>query len=190
MMAKAATPGAARLDVATQFPPLGGVLDFMRLIWAIDQALQRTSKRMERTLGVTGPQRLVLRIVGRFPGVSPGNLARLLHVHPSTLTGVLARLERGGLLARHTDRRDARRAVLSLTRKGRRYDVASDGTVEAAVARALGKLKANEVDSTRAVLQAITNALLDSLDAGTAGAKSTTSAGKRSRVGPARRRQR
>ena len=42
-------------------PPLGAVLDFMRLLWAVDHALQSTSKRMESTFGLTGPQRLVVR---------------------------------------------------------------------------------------------------------------------------------
>jgi DNA-binding MarR family transcriptional regulator len=149
---------------------LGKVLDFMRLFWAIDQALQRTSKRMQRTLGVTGPQRLVLRILGRSPGLSAGELARLLHVHPSTLTGVLARLERGGLIARTTDRRDARRSLLSLTAKGRRIDVATEGTVEAAVERALGRLTPRELEATRVALQAVTDSLMAPLaaDAGTA----------------------
>jgi DNA-binding MarR family transcriptional regulator len=40
-------------------------------------------------VGVTGPQRLVLRVVGLFPGMSAGELATVLRVHPSTLTGVL-----------------------------------------------------------------------------------------------------
>jgi DNA-binding MarR family transcriptional regulator len=156
----------ARVFGAAQLPPLGEVLDFMRLIWAIDQALQRTSKRMERTLGVTGPQRLVLRIVGRFPGVSAGDLARLLHVHPSTLTGVLARLERSGLLARRTDRRDARRSLLRLTNKGRRFDVATEGTVEDAVARALAHLTRPQLEAAGVVLQAVTESLMDPFMAG------------------------
>ena len=64
-------------------PPLGEVLDFMRMLWSIDHGLQTTSKRMEATLGVTGLQRMVLRLVGRFPGISAGHLARILHVHVS-----------------------------------------------------------------------------------------------------------
>ena len=75
-------------------PPLGEQLEFMRLLWAIDHGLQTRSKRMAAALGVTGPQRLVIRIVGRFPGVSAGQLARILHLDPSTLTGILRRLER------------------------------------------------------------------------------------------------
>jgi DNA-binding MarR family transcriptional regulator len=140
-------------------PPLGEVLDFMRLIWAMDHALQRTSKRMERTLGVTGPQRLVLRIVGRFPGIPAGDLARLLHVHASTLTGILARLQRHGLIRRRTDPRDRRRSLLGLTERGRRFDVETEGTIEAAVARALDGLSTDDRQATRRSLQAIAESL-------------------------------
>src|SRR2546430_1703441 len=83
---EAMTP--ARVD-ETQ---LGPVLDFMRLLWSVDHSLQSVSKRMEGTLGVTGPQRVVIRMVGQFPSISAGDVAALLHIHPSTLTGVLKRL--------------------------------------------------------------------------------------------------
>src|SRR5437588_8753742 len=95
-------------------PPLGAVLDFMRLLWAVDHALQSASKRMEVTYGVTGPQRLVVRIVGRFPGIAAGRIAEILHVHPSTLTGILKRLESRSVLHRKADPRDARRALFGL----------------------------------------------------------------------------
>jgi MarR family transcriptional regulator, organic hydroperoxide resistance regulator len=100
-------------------PPLGEVLDFMRLIWQMDHAAQRTSKRMEATLGVTSPQRLVIRIVGRFPGIPAGYLARLLHIHPSTLTGVLGRIERQGLLRRRSDPQPDRQGPACERRHGR-----------------------------------------------------------------------
>ena len=120
-------------------PPLGAVLDFMRLLWALDHALQSASKRMESTFGMTGPQRLVVRIVGRFPGIAAGRMAEILHVHPSTLTGVLKRLEGRGILQRRPDPRDARRALFMLTAKGRKHDTARTGTVEQAVRRVLAK---------------------------------------------------
>jgi hypothetical protein len=75
-------------------PPLGETIDFLRLIWRVDHALHQASKRMQASLGVTGPQRLVIRIVGRFPGLTAGQLAEILYVDPSTMTGVLERLER------------------------------------------------------------------------------------------------
>jgi MarR family transcriptional regulator, organic hydroperoxide resistance regulator len=119
--------------------PLGAVLDFMRLLWAVDHALQSASKRMESNFGMTGPQRLVVRIVGRFPGIAAGRVAEILHVHPSTLTGILKRLESRGLLQRRTDPRDARRALFILTPKGRKLDTIRTGIVELAVRRVLTK---------------------------------------------------
>jgi DNA-binding MarR family transcriptional regulator len=117
---------------------LGPVLEFMRSIWALDHALQKASKRMESSLGVTGPQRLALRIVGRFPGISAGELAGILHVDPSTLTGILKRLEGRKLVVRKADPADRRRTRLGLTAAGRRLDSATvKGTVEAGIREAL-----------------------------------------------------
>ena len=140
-------------------PPLGGVLDFMRLLWAVDHGLQATSKRMQARLGVTGPQRLVLRIVGRFPGISAGRLARVLHVHPSTLSGILARLVSRRLLQRWPDPRDARRALFGLSASGRALDEQHDGTVESAVAAALASLPEEKIAAAEEVLLAVMRAV-------------------------------
>jgi DNA-binding MarR family transcriptional regulator len=138
---------------------LGDVLDFMRVMWAVDHALQKGSKRMESKLGVTGPQRLVIRVVGRFPMLSAGKLAELLHLHPSTLTGVLKRLERQGLLRRAADPVDARRSLLVLTAKGSRFNDEKHGTIEAAVRRALRSAPRARRDAARAMLGTIARAL-------------------------------
>jgi len=140
-------------------PQLGEVLDFMRLLWAVDHGLQSTSKRMESSLGITGPQRLVLRLVGRFPGITAGNLAHILHVHPSTLTGVLKRLEKRGLLERKSDPLDGRKALFALTESGRTLDVPSTGTVEASVQRVLSKLSRTRILHTQDVLTALAEEL-------------------------------
>src|SRR5688572_26462343 len=87
-------------------PELGGVLEFMRKLWALDQALQLRSVRMLAQLHVTGPQRLVLRLVGRNPGILARDLAAVLHVDKSTLASTLRRLERAGLIRRDVDRHD------------------------------------------------------------------------------------
>lgn len=138
---------------------LGSVLDFMRIIWALDHGLQRASKRLEARIGITGPQRLVLRIVGRLPGISAGDLARVLHLHPSTLTGILRRLEERGLLLRDPDPRDGRRALLRLSRAGRRMDVEAAGTVEAAIRRVLSRVRAAKAEATAEVLTRVTTEL-------------------------------
>lgn len=140
-------------------PHLGPVLDFMRLIWALDHALNTTSKRMKTVVGVTGPQRLVTRIVARFPGIPAGQVAELLHVHPSTLTGILKRLEAQGIIRRRPDPRDRRRASLGITSKGRRIEAAESGTVEAAVNRVLTRTPAARLEAARKLLTDLARAL-------------------------------
>ena len=147
--------------IARTEPPetLGQVLDFMQVLWALDHALTRASRRMERTLGITGPQRLVVRIVGQQPGISAGALARTLRVHPSTLTGVLRRLVERGTIERVADPRDARRALFRLTRAGEKIDAHRTGTVEARVRAALSGASESDIASARRVLTRLSRAL-------------------------------
>lgn len=155
-----ATPRTAPRSAAQEpIPRLGGVLDFMRLLWGVDHGLQSASKRMEARIGVTGPQRIAVRILGRFPAISAGRLAKILHVHPSTLTGVMRRLEERGYVVRKQDPNDARRALFSLTAKGRMLDAAQAGTVEAAVRRALASIPERKLAAARDVLEAVAREL-------------------------------
>jgi DNA-binding MarR family transcriptional regulator len=154
--------GAGSLPVARSSPggdALGDVLDFLRLIWAVDHALSRTSRAMEGALGVTAQQRVVIRIIGRFPGIPAGHVARLLHIHPGTLSGILRRIERRGLVSRRSDAHDGRRTLLGLTEKGRLLDVETPGTVEAAVQQALDGASAERIEAAREMLRAIAHHL-------------------------------
>ncbi len=135
--------------------PLPDVLQFMQLLWALAHSLERVSKRMAQTLGVTGPQRLVLRVVGLFPGVSAGDLADILHIHPSTLTGMLKRLGTQRLMERSDDPADRRRAVLHLTARGQRANRAGEHTVEAAIAQALKKVSPRDRAATKRAIDQI-----------------------------------
>ena len=134
---------------------LPDVLRFMQILWRVVHGLEQSSKRMAATLGVTGPQRLVLRLVGLQPGISAGELAAILHVHPSTVTGVLRRLQAQGLLAREAATEDRRRAVLRLTAKGRRVNEARRGTIEYAIREALRAVPRRDASCARRVLGAI-----------------------------------
>jgi DNA-binding MarR family transcriptional regulator len=128
------------------------VLQFMRLLWGLVHTLDRRSKKMSQEIGVTGPQRLALRVVGLFPGISAGQLAAILHIHPSTLTGVLQRLIDQGLLERTAASTDRRRAQLRLTPSGKKVNQPSTGTVEAAVASALRKCSTRERAAAQRVI--------------------------------------
>jgi len=154
-----ALPQSPAAGPAHPFTDLPDVLQFMQLLWAVVHGFETTSKRMTSEMGVTGPQRLVLRVVGLFPGVSAGDLAAVLHVHPSTLTGVLQRLAAQRLLRRGDDPRDRRRAVLRLTARGARVNATTHGTIEAAVGTALSGVTARDRAATRRVLERLAQCL-------------------------------
>ncbi len=138
---------------------LGPVIEFMRVVWELDHQLTKVSKAMRARLGVTGPQRLAILVVGRYPGISAGELAAILHLHPSTLTGILRRLVRNRLLERATDAADARRALFRLTARGRRIDGARTDTVESRVSQAVSGLAQKDVATAERVLRAVIDEL-------------------------------
>ncbi len=124
----------------------------MQRLWKLTHALEVRSKKMAKVLGVTGPQRLVVRLVGQSPKVPAGDIAHTLGIHPSTLTGILARLEKQGLIRREVDGADRRKATFELTAAGKRIDRERKGTVEAAVRRALTRATPSVVANTTHML--------------------------------------
>jgi DNA-binding MarR family transcriptional regulator len=134
---------------------LADTLSFLRLLWAIDHGLRSTSKQMQRRLGITAPQRLVLRLVGRSPGVLPSQLAEQLHLDRGTLTGIVDRLVTRGLLTRTRDAADARSTRLRLTPRARRFDRDQAGTVEHSVSRVLAAVPSRTLGAAREVMEAL-----------------------------------
>ena len=112
-------------------------LTFLRALWRLNHLLERQSRLMARELGVTFPQRMVVRLVGRSPGISPGELAEFLHIDPGTLSTILRGLEKRGLIVRGSDPGDRRRVQIQLTDGGKALETPVPGTVEAVVTRVL-----------------------------------------------------
>jgi DNA-binding MarR family transcriptional regulator len=152
--------------VAPSEPQLGRSLEFLRSIWALDHALHARSKAMAKRTGLTGPQRLALRIIGTSPNISSGQLARVLHVHPSTLTGVLQRLETQGLVVRARDSADGRRALFVLTRAGEKLAVSVEFSVEGAVKKLLKQIDPSDAQIAQRLILRLADELLEGTVAG------------------------
>lgn len=149
---------------ASEGRSLGKTLLFMQQLWELTHSLHAISKRMEGVYGVTGPQRLALRIVGRSPGISAGALAETLRLHPSTLTGIMRRLGERKLIRRTPDRDDHRRALLELLPDGRRVDEQRTHTVEAAVRRAMQRVTPAQLAGASAVISVLISELAREVD--------------------------
>ena len=68
---------------------------------------------------VTTPEMSALGRLDRAGPVTPGRLAQAEQISPQAIGAILNGLVRRGLVERHTDPRDARRVVMSLTEAGR-----------------------------------------------------------------------
>ena len=139
--------------------PLGPVLDLLREWWALNHAIERTSRSMAARLGVSWSQRLALRVIGRYPDIGPGDLSRVLHLDPGTISATIRRLERAGVVTRRLLGPDRRRVSLSLTAKGRRLDGPDTQTVEGALGRVLARVPEADVSAVRAFIGAFVEEL-------------------------------
>ena len=144
--------------------PLTPALDFLEGVWRLNHALERTSMRMESTLGITAQQRLILRCVGKYPGMTSGQLATLLHLDPGTISTSLGRIERKGLLERRQDPRDKRRVTLNLTAAGHALDKPMRGTIEHAVERLFESAASAETETARRMLVKLAELLAEEMD--------------------------
>lgn len=135
------------------------VLEVMQALWAQAHALEARSKWMQRNVGVTGPQRLLIRYVGENPASSPADAARWLRLNPGTVSRLVAGLERSGMLRREPDPGGGRRQLLVPTAKGRKLARDPRGTVEEAVRRALGQASLAETEAALRFAARLTGAL-------------------------------
>lgn len=135
------------------------VLEVMQTLWALDHALEARSKWMLRNLGVTSPQRLLLRIIGGAPGCSQGVAAARLRLDPGTVSRLVSGLERLGFIQRASDPEDRRKYRLTLTRRGEALNAQIRGTVEAAVVEALDAATPQEVRQARKFIRQLTERL-------------------------------
>jgi DNA-binding MarR family transcriptional regulator len=81
-------------------------------------SLRSSSRTAVRDVGVTGAQLFVLQQLAERPRQSVSALAGATRTRQNSVSDVIARLVKRGLVTRDVDASDARRAVVSLTRAG------------------------------------------------------------------------
>jgi homoprotocatechuate degradation regulator HpaR len=91
-----------------------------RLLLQAREAVMAHNRPRLREHGLSDQQWRVLRVLGEHGTVETGRVAREAFILGPSLTGVLARMERDGLIQRERDPADQRRTVVAATAKGRR----------------------------------------------------------------------
>lgn len=83
------------------------------------QVVHGYSKRAEHVAGLTGPQLWAIKVLAESAPIMISDLARRMYLHPSTVIGILDRLEARGLVSRTRSTKDRRVVTAQLSRKGR-----------------------------------------------------------------------
>lgn len=96
------------------------VVPLIRELVRCYQAFQRASDAHIRQSGLTPPQFDIVVTLGSTPGLSFKELGSRTLITKGTLTGVVDRLQRRGLVERMTCPRDARSTLVRLTTEGER----------------------------------------------------------------------
>lgn len=112
-----------------------------RLSHALTQAqhaLRLATDDALRPLNMTTSQYAALSAIDVEPGRSTARLARAASVTSQTMQGILANLERDGLLVRHPDPYHGRRLRIHLTIEGQRTLAHAHGAVSAVESAMVG----------------------------------------------------
>jgi DNA-binding MarR family transcriptional regulator len=106
-------------------------------------------------VGLHVGQEMVLSQLWRRDGLTPSELAGALGVEPPTVTNMLSRMQRAGLLERRRDPEDARCTRVVLTQKGRELRGPVERRWETVEERALAGITAEEETLLRELLARI-----------------------------------
>ena len=100
----------------------GNILHVLFRIRQLTRGVSQYSRSLVKDWGITVPQLLCLRAISEHPAApSPGSVARAVGVNGSTVTGILDRLEKRGLIRRERSSTDRRVVSLVLTDSGRDF---------------------------------------------------------------------
>ncbi|EXS70001.1 MarR family winged helix-turn-helix transcriptional regulator [Sphingobium sp. Ant17] len=88
-------------------------------LYAASNLLNRLYRPILADLGLTYPQYLVMLVLWKHTPQTVGSLGDMLHLDSGTLTPLLKRMERAGLISRTRDATDERRVLIDMTPKGR-----------------------------------------------------------------------
>jgi homoprotocatechuate degradation regulator HpaR len=115
-----------------------------RLLLQARESVMAHTRPGLREHGLSDQQWRVLRVLGEHGVVETGRVAREAFILGPSLTGVLSRMERDGLIRRQRDPEDQRRTVIEATAKGLKLVARLSQTIEAHYAwmeKSLGKQK-------------------------------------------------
>ena len=95
---------------------ISNIMDNIRRVF---QILNEQSQRVKQETGLTGPQIWAIRVIHEHGPINISDIARRMYLHPTTVLGIIDRLEARGLVSRNRSKDDRRVVWLELTQDGK-----------------------------------------------------------------------
>jgi len=123
---------------------ISGIMQSLRRIF---KAIQDYSQEVSHKFGITGPQLWALKSLSTNGSLPLGQLSKMMYLHPSTITGVVDRLEKKGYVVRDRVHKDRRVVMVQLTTKGKKTASKAPNPIQGKMIYGLNRLKQKNLNS-------------------------------------------
>ncbi len=115
-------------------------LSILQSLRRIIRAVDIHSRQLNSKYNITAPQLVCLLTIVDHKTLTVANLAKEIHLSPSTVVGILDRLEERKLITRKRDKTDRRVVKVSATKSGKEFIKDSPSPLQDRLGQSLTKL--------------------------------------------------
>ena len=119
----------------------------MQSLRRIFKTIQDYSHQVSSGFGVTGPQLWALKTISQEGSLTLGELSKKMYLHPSTISGVIDRLENKGYVTRDRSLHDRRVVNVCLTPAGESLVKKAPNPAQGKMIHGLSKLSEDELSA-------------------------------------------
>lgn len=130
-------------------------LKILQALRRIIRAVDIHSRSLNLEHNITAPQLITLLAVAEKGPLTLAAIAKEVHLSPSTLVGIIDRLEQKNYVRRDRSDRDRRRVHVSLTQQGRKFAESAPSPLQEKFADALSELSIEEQATISRSLQRV-----------------------------------
>ena len=129
------------------------VSEIMQSLRRVFRAIHEYYRDVSERFGITGPQLWALKTISHNGTLSQTELSEKMYLHPSTITGVVDRLERKGYVIRDRNHIDRRVVRVQLTPEGKALVKKAPNPIQGKMIYGLRNLRKEELNSICTSLQ-------------------------------------
>lgn len=148
-------------DSKEQTEPPQYDVEILQSIRRIIRAVEMYSKKLSSCHKITGPQLVCLLTIREHAPITASRIAKNVHLSPSTVVGVLDRLEEKELISRERDHEDRRRVYVKLTDTGHALAKQAPSPLQDRLTQALNGLSHLELSTIALALEKIATLMDD-----------------------------